>query len=203
MDLCSKCGQKQIKTRNLCKSCYRKQWELDNIDYMRAYRRNYYHTKDDKNKIKENQKIKRKTEKGRSYLRAKQKERELKDPVFKLKRRLRKRLWELCKNKRMSCSLRESLGCTDSEFRIYIENLFLPGMSWDNYGKQVDTNFPKWEIDHIIPLASALTEERLKELNHYTNLRPLWFIDNNIKSKSDKSLIKTDPIIIQPFKEIV
>jgi hypothetical protein len=195
MNNCAVCNKEPIKTRNLCKSCYRKQWELENLEHMRAYRRNYYHTKDDKNRIRENQKIKRKTESGRLYLRIKQKERESIDPIFKLKRRLRKRLWNLCKNNHMSCSLSKSLGCTDSEFRKHIESLFLPNMTWDNYGKQTDSLTPKWEVDHIIPLALALTEEKLKELSHYTNLRPLWFKDNNDKSKQDKLLLKTDSIV--------
>ena len=30
-----------------------------------------------------------------------------------------------------------------------------------------------WDIDHIVPLSSAKTEEDLIKLNHYTNLQPL------------------------------
>jgi len=39
-------------------------------------------------------------------------------------------------------------------------------MSWDNQGKY-------WDIDHIIPVSSAKTEEEIIKLNHYTNLQPL------------------------------
>ncbi len=47
-------------------------------------------------------------------------------------------------------------------------------MSFDNYGK--------WHIDHIIPLSSAGNDlVKLKELCHYTNLQPLWAIDNIMK----------------------
>jgi hypothetical protein len=37
-----------------------------------------------------------------------------------------------------------------------------------------------WAIDHIIPLASVdLTKrENVKKVCHFTNLRPLWQIDN-------------------------
>ena len=43
-------------------------------------------------------------------------------------------------------------------------------MNWNNQGE--------WHIDHIIPLASASTEEELLKLCHYRNLQPLWAKDN-------------------------
>jgi hypothetical protein len=47
-----------------------------------------------------------------------------------------------------------------------------------------------WHIDHIIPLASAKTEEEMIKLCHYTNLQPLWAIEN--MSKGSKIItIKT------------
>jgi hypothetical protein len=33
-------------------------------------------------------------------------------------------------------------------------------------------------VDHIKPLASAKKEEELISLCHYTNLQPLWCLDN-------------------------
>lgn len=45
-------------------------------------------------------------------------------------------------------------------------------MSWENHG------LFGWHIDHKIPLSSAKDEEELKKLCHYTNLQPLWAIDN-------------------------
>ena len=42
-------------------------------------------------------------------------------------------------------------------------------MNWENYDK-----YPNgWDVDHIIPLSSAKTEEDLIRLLHYTNLQPL------------------------------
>lgn len=43
-------------------------------------------------------------------------------------------------------------------------------MSWDN--------MEKWDIDHIIPLASAKDEKELIALGHYKNLQPLWSKEN-------------------------
>jgi hypothetical protein len=48
--------------------------------------------------------------------------------------------------------------------------LFMAGMNWSNHGK--------WHIDHITPLSSAKTADELYTLCHYTNLQPLWAIDN-------------------------
>ena len=69
------------------------------------------------------------------------------------------------------------LGCTVEEARAYLESKFQPGMSWENHGK--------WHIDHIRPCASfgdmTLLEEQ-KKCCHYTNLQPLWALDNILKS---------------------
>ena len=68
------------------------------------------------------------------------------------------------------------LGCEWETVKQHIERQFTKGMTWDNQGE--------WHVDHIIPLASANTEEELIKLCHYTNLQPLWAKDN--LSKSDK-----------------
>lgn len=68
------------------------------------------------------------------------------------------------------------LGCNLEEFKIYIENLFKPGMTWNNYGNKTN----EWSINHILPLSffNLFNRDDLLKANHYTNLRPLWHIDN-------------------------
>jgi len=68
------------------------------------------------------------------------------------------------------------LGCSFSEFYNYIENYFYEDMNWDNRDK--------WHLDHIVPVSFGKTEEEIIMLNHYTNFRPLWAIDNLLKSDS-------------------
>ena len=62
------------------------------------------------------------------------------------------------------------LGYSAAKLKHHIEKQFLEGMTWENHGE--------WEIDHIKPLALANTEKETYELCHYTNLQPLWAIEN-------------------------
>jgi hypothetical protein len=68
------------------------------------------------------------------------------------------------------------LGCTIEELIKHLEAQFKDRMSWENYGFGND----KWNIDHIIPCSSFdLTDpEQQKKCFHYTNLQPLWQLDN-------------------------
>ena len=67
----------------------------------------------------------------------------------------------------------EILGCDYEFFKSYIESKFESWMNWDNQGLyNMELNYG-WDLDHIIPLSSATTEEEIIKLNHYTNLQPL------------------------------
>lgn len=75
----------------------------------------------------------------------------------------------------------EILGCDWHVFINHIERQFVKGMSWDRRSE--------FHIDHIVPLASAKTEDDVIALNHYTNLRPLWTADNLLKKDNMEFLI--------------
>lgn len=62
------------------------------------------------------------------------------------------------------------LGISFEELKKYLEVKFTQDMSWDNYGL--------WHVDHITPLTRAKNIEELERLCHYTNLQPLWAVDN-------------------------
>ena len=46
-------------------------------------------------------------------------------------------------------------------------------MTWENKGKYNGEVNYGWDIDHIIPVSSGMTEEEVVKLNHFTNLQPL------------------------------
>jgi hypothetical protein len=117
-------------------------------------------------------------------LNKKLKERKQKDPIFKFKIAIRNSINVAFKrgNNQFKKNARTEiiLGCTIEEFIIYIQSQFKKGMNFDNHGK--------WHLDHIIPLATAKTEEDVIKLCHYTNYQPLWAKDN--LSKGDKIIEK-------------
>lgn len=80
------------------------------------------------------------------------------------------------------------IGCTGHELRIYIESLFLIGMSWDNRRL--------WHIDHIRPCNTFdLTDPKQQAICfHHTNLRPLWATQNLSRPK-DGSDIPPLPLV--------
>ena len=100
------------------------------------------------------------------------------DPAFRVKANLRIRLAKMASRQEnpQRGSHVEMLGCSTDFFLKYIEGLWTEGMSWENYGNTEES----WSLDHIKPLSSfdLLDEEQLKECCHYTNLQPLWHMDN-------------------------
>ena len=77
------------------------------------------------------------------------------------------------------CSAILELGCTQQELVIYVEKQLSSNMNWNNYGVGIG----KWNLDHSIPLASFNLEdiEQFKKASHYSNLKPMWSVDNSRK----------------------
>ena len=101
------------------------------------------------------------------------------DQHFKIKLQMSHRVYLALKAQRTTKSIRTAnlIGCTIDYLWAYLENKFTRGMTRENYGR--------WHIDHIVPCASFdLTDpEEQKICFHYTNLQPLWAIDNIRKGK--------------------
>jgi hypothetical protein len=100
------------------------------------------------------------------------------DPIFKLSIALRRSLADkmrlyLAQKAAPSFNL---LGCSLPELARHLESLWTPGMTWDNWGRSDGC----WHIDHRRPIASFNLAEaaQQRECFHYSNLQPLWCIDN-------------------------
>ena len=102
------------------------------------------------------------------------------DPMYRMKVNLRGRFNRALKRNSKSSSVLTLIGCSIEELKEHLEQQFTEGMTWENYGK--------WHIDHIKPCASfdLSIPEQQQECFHYSNLQPLWGIDNI--RKSDKIL---------------
>ena len=72
------------------------------------------------------------------------------------------------------------LGCSFEYIKEYIESKFESWMSWENHGLYNGELNYGWDIDHIIPLSSGITEEEITKLNSYVNLRPLCSYVNRV-----------------------
>ena len=118
-----------------------------------------------------------------AYRRQREKFRRKIDSSYKLITNQRTRITGILKKHKTDKTL-DLLGCSAQFLRTYLENKFLEGMTWDNYGKD------GWHVDHIIPCSSFDLTDQSQQLIcfHYTNLQPLWAIDN-IK-KGNKILSK-------------
>ena len=64
------------------------------------------------------------------------------------------------------------LGANWDIIKEHFVSQFKDGMTWEAFIAG------EIHVDHIQPLASAKTEEELIALCHYTNLQPLWCLDN-------------------------
>jgi hypothetical protein len=103
-------------------------------------------------------------------------------PEFKMKCLLRLRMWQALKGKAISKKSHfiQSIGCSIERLVAHVETNFLPGMSWDNHGKGKG----RWSVDHIWPMSKWNLNSAAHQMmcNHFTNIQPMWDVDNIRKS---------------------
>ena len=101
------------------------------------------------------------------------------DPIFKLKEQTRNLICNSFNRTgyKKGTKTEQILGC---DFNTFVE--YLLGTWQANYG--TEWNGEPYHIDHIIPLATAKTEQDVIELCHYTNLQLLKPEDNLEKHDS-------------------
>jgi|SRR3989304_7237808 len=198
--ICSNCNKNKLisefsKNNNICKGC------INKLRASEYYYKNRNNSKFKKKRLNYRIKIKqkRKEQDKQRYLlnrekyllnakqyalkhkkqRNKQRQNKLKINInYKLSQNLRCRIWLALKYNWKNGKTIDLLGCTIDELKIYLENQFKPGMSWDNYGLY------GWHIDHIKPCAKfdLLDPKQQKDCFNYKNLQPLWAEENLRKS---------------------
>ena len=152
----------------------KKALDLKNKDHINAMRRKRRHTEEGAKRLAaENKRFR---EKHKTKIKQYFINRRRIDFNFKLLTTLRGRIGQALKGRNKSASTINLLGCTIEELWTHLENQFTEGMTRQNHGK--------WHVDHIIPCANFdLTDpEQQKKCFHYTNLQPLWALDNLKKS---------------------
>lgn len=144
------------------KLAYQKEYQIKNKEVISAYKQEYDKTYAPKYYEKNK-------EKKLAYSYEYHRERKKTDENFRLASLLRSRFHHALKNGFKMKSVTELVGCTIEEFKLYVESLFYPEMTWENHGDI-------WEIDHILPCASfdlTLLEEQ-KKCFHFSNHQPLF-----------------------------
>lgn len=139
------------------KSLTDKIYRQNNIEKLRAYRE-------------------KRKDAIREYARIRCNEKSKTDISFKILKNLRSRIrFALKKGKIKKADTTENLlGCSVPDFKKYFTSLFKEDMTWDNFMNG------EIHIDHIIPCSKfdLKDEEQQKICFHYTNLQPLWGVDN-------------------------
>ena len=170
--ICKRCKREFISYKNVQKYCSK---ECCKQTFDKEYWKKY----NELNRIKKSIIMKEYRKVNRIKLSNYQKEyvkNRLKiDINFKLKHYLRVRISQVLKGNPKIETTMKLVGCSLENLKKHLKSQFTSGMSFSNYGK--------WHIDHIKPCASfdlnKVSEQ--KKCFHYTNLQPLWALDNAIK----------------------
>ncbi len=178
--LCKECQNKYFKNyyinneKKLIKN--KKDWYINNKNKVKIYNIKYHkiYYKQNKKEIKNQQKQYRdKNKKQILRYNINYEKNKIKNNIsFKVLKNIRRRINLALQGKNKSLSTMFLIGCEIDYLMFHIQNQFKDGMSWDNYGL--------WHIDHIKPCAlfDLSKESEQRKCFNYTNLQPLWAIDN-------------------------
>ena len=171
-------NKEKVKQYNLLNKEKAKQYQKDWRENKPNYPKQYYQ----ENKEKYKQFFKQYKLDNPHYFKQWYLNRKQTNPIYGLRDAISSSIYISFKNQcngryKKSKRTEEILGCMIEEFIQHLQSQFKEGMTLENHGQGKG----KWNIDHIIPISSAKTEEEIYKLNHYTNLQPLWYEDNMAK----------------------
>jgi hypothetical protein len=180
--------------RNWCKECRKVKWfdnrdenlEKKHICYQKhrpkilAYAHKY--SQDNREVIAEKHKEYIKRPEVRLAINNNRKNRTATDPMFRLNNAMRGAIGHSLRGNKKGNKWELLAGYSLDQLKKHLEKQFLPGMTWENYGKN------GWEVDHHIPLSAhhfmTAGDIDFKRAWNIKNLRPMWAPDN--RSKRDK-----------------
>lgn len=175
--ICTRCHTRKAENGvKVCKACEKKK-----LAYMREYQaRNREAIASYKRSIRPLENARKRTSAYKERKNLRRNVRLLTDPQYIASCRLYRQLGRAIRDRnlpRLNKSTCILVGCSIGELTAHIESQFLPGMSWENR--------KEWHVDHIRPLSTFDLTSRAHQLEcfHFTNLRPLWALDN-IKRKA-------------------
>lgn len=109
-------------------------------------------------------------------------------PQYKIRRNIGNRICGMLKGTSTGQTISRILrlcGYRIQQLKAHLEKQFLPGMSWENYGRT------GWHIDHIVPASSfdQTDDEQFASCWSLANLRPTWATENIQKSNHHHFLL--------------
>lgn len=194
--MCSKCGKilpldcfykgagYSKGVRGICKECS-KEWDENRKNNNPCYYKEHYAKNKERIKKKSRLWYQKNKERAEEYrkerrpiIRERERQRRKTDPIYSMKRRIRIMISNSFRKVGYSKSQETSeiIGMNLDDFDEYLRKTFA-----NRYGYEWD-NVEPVHIDHIIPLATAKTEEDVMKLCNYSNLQLLKAKDNLIKS---------------------
>ena len=194
---------KNCKVEQVSKNFYKQKSSKDGLSHIcigcsvKVRKENYLNRKEKDSEYAKQKRLKQKQEnpealkeqdklnslKRREYEREKFKN----NPILRFSRNIRTRIYLSLKSEKKLKTTIEILCCTIEECKNHIESQFENWMNWDNYGNACETleYNCSWDLDHIIPVSWATTNEELYMLNHWSNFQPLCSKINRDDKKSN------------------
>lgn len=160
----------------------KKRWAKANPEKVQGYRRKHQEAVNELNAAWKEANPDKVREYNREYMKRKRRT----DNQYKLAMNIRGRVRSALKKGRKWASTEKLLGCSWAEFEAYYGSLFTDGMTWEK------VRSGEVHMDHIMPCCLfdlTKVEEQFKCF-HYSNLRPMWPVENKKKGQIDKRMKK-------------
>jgi len=181
---CKTCVKIYVKNNKDTISFYQKQYRLSTKEKAAKYNKNYRIENAAALILQKSDYRRRNKSKIAAAKKVYEKNKLNNDPSFKLRKRLSLFVRLALNGNKQGFSILEFLPYSIEKLKLYLESLFEPWMSWDNWGvynsetwNDNDKTTWTWQLDHVIPQCQLpyqnMDEENFKKCWTLENLRPL------------------------------